>query len=180
MLTGRCGRRRPLADPALPALGAGTRPRPDPRRRQPGGRAWAELLDTSDEFRLYQPPELDILAFWPRPGSPSCAAVDAASAALLQAAMADPSPVYLSTLRLDAARLRHRDPALAPDTAEARVLRSVLMKPEHEGYVDTLHRELVRISGDQQLAEQHARHGERDQQRSVSGPGGCGGAGPGR
>ena len=112
-------------------------------------RAWAELFDTSDEFRLYQPPELDILAFWPRPGSPSCAAVDAASAALLQAAMADPSPVYLSTLRLDAARLRHRDPALAPDTAEARVLRSVLMKPEHEGYVDTLHRELVRISGDQ-------------------------------
>ncbi|HET9555885.1 MAG TPA: aspartate aminotransferase family protein, partial [Actinomycetota bacterium] len=106
-----------------------------------------ELLEASDQFRLYQHPELDILAFWPRPGSPSCAAVDAASAALLQAAMADPSPVYLSTLRLGAARLRHRDPALAPDTAEARVLRSVLMKPEHEGYVDTLHRELVRISG---------------------------------
>jgi glutamate/tyrosine decarboxylase-like PLP-dependent enzyme len=110
-------------------------------------RAWAELLDASDQFRLYQPPELDILTFWPRPGSPSCAAVDAASAALLQAAMADSSPVYLSTLRLAADRLRHRDPALAPDAAEARVLRSVLMKPEHEGYVDTLHRELLRIGG---------------------------------
>jgi len=110
-------------------------------------RAWAELLDASDQFRLYQPPELDILTFWPRPGSPSCAAVDAASAALLQAAMADSSPVYLSTLRLAADRLRHRDPALAPDAAEARVLRSVLMKPEHEGYVDTLHHELLRIGG---------------------------------
>jgi hypothetical protein len=61
--------------------------------------------------------------------------------------MADPSPVYLSTLRLAADRLRYRDPTLAPDTAEARVLRSVLMKPEHEGYVDTLHRELVRVGG---------------------------------
>ena len=95
---------------------------------------------------LYQPPELDILAFWPRPGSPSCDAVDAASAALLRAAMDDPSPVYLSTLRLAADRLRRRDPTLAADTDQARVLRSVLMKPEHEGYVETLHRELRRIA----------------------------------
>jgi glutamate/tyrosine decarboxylase-like PLP-dependent enzyme len=111
-------------------------------------RAWAELLDASDELRLLQPPELDILAFWPRPGSPSCSGVDAASAALLRAAMDDPAPVFLSTLRLAAGRLRHRDPTLAPDIAEARVLRSVLMKPEHEPYVETLHRELLRIAGD--------------------------------
>jgi glutamate/tyrosine decarboxylase-like PLP-dependent enzyme len=109
-------------------------------------RAWAELLEASDELCLYQQPELDILAFWPRPGSASCRAVDAASAALLHAAMADPSPVYLSTLRLAADRLRRRDPALAADTAQARVLRSVLMKPEHEGYVATLHGELLRIA----------------------------------
>src|SRR5829696_2628196 len=108
-------------------------------------RAWAELLEAGDELVLYQLPELDILAFWPRPSSPSCAAVDAASAALLRAAMDDPSPVYLSTLRLPADRLRRRDPALAVDAAEARVLRSVLMKPEHEGYVETLHAELLRI-----------------------------------
>jgi glutamate/tyrosine decarboxylase-like PLP-dependent enzyme len=110
-------------------------------------RAWAELLEASQEFSLYQPPELDILAFWPRPGSPSCAAVDDASATLLRAAMRDPAPVYLSTLRLAADRLRRRDPSLAPDTGEARVLRSVLMKPEHEGYVGTLHADLLRIAG---------------------------------
>ncbi|HJU01701.1 MAG TPA: aspartate aminotransferase family protein, partial [Actinomycetes bacterium] len=62
------------------------------------------------------------------------------------AAMRDPSPVYLSTLRLAAGRLRRRDPALAPDAAEARVLRSVLMKPEHEAWVDKLHQEVVRIA----------------------------------
>jgi glutamate/tyrosine decarboxylase-like PLP-dependent enzyme len=109
-------------------------------------RAWAELLEGSDELCLYQRPELDILAFWPRPGSPSCRAVDAASAALLRAAMDDPSPVYLSTLRLAAGRLRRRDPTLAADTDQARVLRSVLMKPEHEAYVGTLHREVLRIA----------------------------------
>jgi glutamate/tyrosine decarboxylase-like PLP-dependent enzyme len=109
-------------------------------------RAWAELLEGSDELCLYQRPELDILAFWPRPGSPSCRAVDAASAALLRAAMDDPSPVYLSTLRLAADRLRRRDPTLAADTDQARVLRSVLMKPEHEAYVGTLHREVLRIA----------------------------------
>jgi glutamate/tyrosine decarboxylase-like PLP-dependent enzyme len=109
-------------------------------------RAWADLLEASEELCLYQPPELDIVAYWPRPPRPSVAAVDAASAALLQAAMADPSPVYLSTLRLAADRLRRRDPDLAPDAAEARVLRSVLMKPEHEEWVETLHQEVVRIA----------------------------------
>ena len=109
-------------------------------------RAWADLLEASDELHLYQRPELDILAFWPDPGSSSCAAVDAASAALLHAAMDDPSPVYLSTLRLAAGRLRARDPSLAADVPEARVLRSVLMKPEHEAYVETLHHEVVRVA----------------------------------
>jgi len=109
-------------------------------------RAWADLLDAGDELCLYQPPELDIVAYWPRPARRSVAAVDAASAALLQAAMRDPSPVYLSTLRLAADRLRRRDPALAADAPEARVLRSVLMKPEHEAWVERLHQEVVRIA----------------------------------
>jgi glutamate/tyrosine decarboxylase-like PLP-dependent enzyme len=109
-------------------------------------RVWAELIEASQELCLYRRPELDILVFWPRTAVPSCAAVDAASAGLLRAAMADPAPVYLSTLRLPGDRLRRRDPALAADAEQARVLRSVLMKPEHEAYVQTLHREVVRIA----------------------------------
>jgi glutamate/tyrosine decarboxylase-like PLP-dependent enzyme len=108
-------------------------------------RAWAELIEASEELCLYQPPELDIVIYWPRPAVPSCAAVDAASAGVLRAAMADPAPVYLSTLRVAGERLRRRDPALAADADQARVLRSVLMKPEHEPYVETLHREVVRV-----------------------------------
>ena len=109
-------------------------------------RAWAGRIEASDELSLLLPPELDILAFWPAPARPSLAAVDAASAALLRAAMDDAAPVYLSTLRVAGERLRARDPRLAADADQARVLRSVLMKPEHEGYVDTLHREVVRVA----------------------------------
>jgi glutamate/tyrosine decarboxylase-like PLP-dependent enzyme len=109
-------------------------------------RRWAALVEASEELCLYQRPELDILVYWPRPAVASCAAVDAASAGLLHAAMADQSPVYLSTLRLPAGRLRRRDPALAADADHARVLRSVLMKPEHEPYVETLHREVARVA----------------------------------
>lgn len=119
-----------------PILAAGVR----------AARAWAELIERSDELELYLWPELDILTFFPRPRGASCSAVDAASAKLLREAMADPSPVFLSTLRVAAERLRRRDPGLAADAPEARVIRSVLMKPEHELFVPTLHRDVLRIA----------------------------------
>ncbi len=119
-----------------PILAAGVR----------AARAWADLIERSDELELYLRPELDILTFFPRPEAPSCRAVDAASAKLLREAMTDPSPVFLSTLRVGSERLRRRDPRLAVDAPEARVVRSVLMKPEHELSVPTLHREVLRIA----------------------------------
>jgi glutamate/tyrosine decarboxylase-like PLP-dependent enzyme len=119
-----------------PVLAAGLR----------AARDWAGRLAGSEELGLYAEPQLDIVTFWPRAAGRSVAAVDAASAALLRAAMTDPSPVYLSTLRVAAERLRRRDPGLAADAPNARVLRSVLMKPEHELYVDTLHAEVTRLA----------------------------------
>ena len=51
--------------------------------------------------------------------------------------MDDPDdPVFLSTLYLGRDALTARHPALEPDADGARVLRSVLMKPEHEQAVD--------------------------------------------
>jgi glutamate/tyrosine decarboxylase-like PLP-dependent enzyme len=119
-----------------PVLAAGAR----------AARAWAARIDAGDELLLAADPELDIVTFYPATRQRSCAAVDAASVRLLQLAMTDPSPVFLSTLRVTAERLRRRDPALAPDAPAARVLRSVLMKPEHELYVDTLHAEVTRLA----------------------------------
>ena len=89
-------------------------------------------------LELHIEPELDILTYLPRAGSLS--AVDAATQAVLQAGMDDPDdPVFLSVVRLGREVLVERHPGLEPDADGARILRSVLMKPEHEHAVDWLH-----------------------------------------
>jgi glutamate/tyrosine decarboxylase-like PLP-dependent enzyme len=100
--------------------------------------AWAQRLRESDVLELHVEPELDILTYLPRAASLS--AVDAATQAVLQAGMDDPDdPVFLSVVRLGRDVLVERHPDLQPDADGARVLRSVLMKPEHEHAVDWLH-----------------------------------------
>jgi glutamate/tyrosine decarboxylase-like PLP-dependent enzyme len=99
--------------------------------------AFAARLKESGSLRLHLEPELDIVAYLPIAGSLS--AVDAATAEILRAGMDDPQdPVFLSTLRRDAADLAAVHPDLEVDAPSARILRSVLMKPEHESVVPWL------------------------------------------
>ncbi len=99
---------------------------------------WAARLRASDVLTLHVEPELDIVTYLPRAASLS--ALDAASGAVLQAGMDDPGdPVFLSTLYLGRDALAANHPWLELDADGARVLRSVLMKPEHEHVVDWLH-----------------------------------------
>jgi glutamate/tyrosine decarboxylase-like PLP-dependent enzyme len=99
---------------------------------------WHELLDDSLWLRPYQEPELDIVSYFP--DRPSLSQVDAASAALLRESMtAATEPVYLSVLRTDAEAFLRRHPGTARDAETARVMRSVLIKPESEHYLDHLH-----------------------------------------
>jgi len=97
--------------------------------------AFAARLRASETLRLHLEPELDIVTYLPPAASLS--ELDAASTAILRAGMDDPDdPVFLSTLHIEADHLaRHR---LAADAPGARILRSVLMKPEHEGATDWL------------------------------------------
>ena len=54
--------------------------------------------------------------------------------------MKDPAhPVYLSTLTVGAEAFARRHPGVAADAGRARILRSVLMKPESEDYIAQLH-----------------------------------------
>jgi hypothetical protein len=54
--------------------------------------------------------------------------------------MDDPDdPIFLSTLYLGRAAIGARHPWLELDADGSRLLRSVLMKPEHEHVVDWLH-----------------------------------------
>jgi glutamate/tyrosine decarboxylase-like PLP-dependent enzyme len=108
---------------------------------------WAALLRSSADLDLYQQPELDIVCYFPSGRSRSAAAIDAASARVMQAGMTDSDePVFLSTLRVSADAFRRRHPAIAADSGEARILRSVLMKPEHEAFVPRLHARLEKLA----------------------------------
>jgi glutamate/tyrosine decarboxylase-like PLP-dependent enzyme len=95
--------------------------------------AFAARLRESEVLRLHLEPELDIVTYLPPARTVS--ELDAASAAILRAGMEDPDdPVFLSTLQIEAGHLH----GLERDAPSARILRSVLMKPEHESATDWL------------------------------------------
>lgn len=98
----------------------------------------AALLRDDDRLALLLEPELDIVTYFPRRAT--LTEVDAASAALLAAGMADAQdPLFLSALRVGEAAF---PAAVARDADAARVLRSVLMKPDHALAVGWLHERL--------------------------------------
>ncbi len=101
---------------------------------------WASLLEDSDRLRLYQRPELDIVSYFPLTAGISMAAIDKTSARILADGMHDADdPVFVSTLSVDADGFGRRHPDIAADQDQARILRSVLMKPESQAYVRELH-----------------------------------------
>ncbi|MEV4312631.1 aminotransferase class I/II-fold pyridoxal phosphate-dependent enzyme [Actinocrispum sp. NPDC049592] len=102
---------------------------------------FAVLIDESDEFTLYQRPELDIVTYF---AGDSMSAIDKDSDRILHAGMTDPDdPVYVSTMRVTADAMTARHPGVAADVDAGRILRSVLMKPEEEFYVRQLHSRLT-------------------------------------
>jgi glutamate/tyrosine decarboxylase-like PLP-dependent enzyme len=108
----------------------------------------ARLVEASGRLALYQPPELDIVCYFPA-GQRCLSAVDGASARMLADGMADSAdPVFLSTLRAGAADFARRFPDIAADRDGARILRSVLMKPEQHSYAATLHERLERLAAE--------------------------------
>lgn len=107
----------------------------------PGRRAalrWVSLLAGSEVLAPYQSPDLDIVSYFPR--ALRLSVVDAASARIMHEGMTTAvDPVFLSVLRVDAAAMARRHPEVVADADGARILRSVLMKPESEPHLDELH-----------------------------------------
>jgi hypothetical protein len=62
-------------------------------------------------------------------------------------------PVFLSTLRVTADAMRARHAEVAADADGARILRSVLMKPEHELYLPHLHMRVERLAAAARLRQ---------------------------
>jgi glutamate/tyrosine decarboxylase-like PLP-dependent enzyme len=100
---------------------------------------WAALIGESGLLELYQPPELDIVCYFPHLPGATMSGIDGASVSMLARGMKAGQPVFLSTLRVTAAGMSRRHPGVRADQDGARILRSVLMKPEARGYVAELH-----------------------------------------
>jgi len=111
---------------------------------------WAELLSASGQLWLYQSPELDIVSYFPITAGTSLSAIDRASARMLADGMNDPQrPVFVSTLTVTADAMTRRHTSVVADREGVRILRSVLMKPESESYVNDLHARLEELAGRQ-------------------------------
>lgn len=109
---------------------------------------WTELLRASAMLRAYQDPELDIVTYFPLVDGLDAAAIDRASQRLFDHAMGDAEPIYLAVARVSAAAMGLRHAIRDDGTPWVRILRSVLMKPEHEAAVDGLHERLEALAVD--------------------------------
>ncbi|WP_089100269.1 pyridoxal phosphate-dependent decarboxylase family protein [Streptomyces hyaluromycini] len=107
---------------------------------------WADLIEASDALELYQRPQLDIVTCFPATDPVALTAIDAASARVLTDGMTAPDPVFLSTLKADRDAFAARHPKVTADADGARILRSVLMKPESEDHVEYLHDRVERLA----------------------------------
>ncbi|MEY4294123.1 MAG: hypothetical protein RIR29_773, partial [Actinomycetota bacterium] len=103
---------------------------------------WHGLLLESDILQPYQKPELDIVAYLPRANSMS--EIDRLSQAIfLQAEQAPRSEqIHLATYMVKPNALFAHGINVETDMAKARILRSTLMKPEHETWVPMLHKHI--------------------------------------
>jgi glutamate/tyrosine decarboxylase-like PLP-dependent enzyme len=96
-----------------------------------GARRLSDMLAGSERLALHVAPDLDIVTCFAR--EQSLTRIDAASARMLADGMADrQEPLFLSLLTVDAPAFQALHPAVAADAPTARIVRSVLMKPEHE------------------------------------------------
>lgn len=108
---------------------------------------WSNLLADSEVLSQYQEPELDIVSYFPVTRPSSLAAIDEISARMLADGMHDADrPVFVSTLNVTADAFARRHPEVTADRDRARILRSVLMKPESAGQVAWLHARLEELA----------------------------------
>ena len=101
-------------------------------------------LSSSDRFECFNKPDLDILAYFPIPGNKSLSEVSERSNALFKAGTeATPKEgLHLSLYKLSSKEFLARFPDYEADSETVTLLRSVLMKPEHEPFITKLTRRL--------------------------------------
>ncbi|CAN5727588.1 aminotransferase class V-fold PLP-dependent enzyme [soil metagenome] len=104
-------------------------------------RRMAALVNENDRLQLVVEPELDIVCFFPLPAGSErrTSTISELTTAVFADLMRDPlDPLYLATLQVEPGLLRSHD--LEWDTETLTTFRSVLMKPEHDEFIEALMR----------------------------------------
>jgi len=98
------------------------------------------LLSKSNDFECFRKPDLDILAYFPVPDEKKVSAVTEISKRLYQSGVeADPkSGFHLSIFTVKSTEFCSLFPDYEADSDTVSILRSVLMKPEHELFITKL------------------------------------------
>lgn len=107
---------------------------------------WYQLLQQSEWLVPYQEPELDILAYFPR--ATKLSEIDRISEQVFQEAANQPrtEQLHLAEYKVSAEALQARGHNVEADIPMARILRSVVMKPEHETVIDQIHERIEQIT----------------------------------
>jgi glutamate/tyrosine decarboxylase-like PLP-dependent enzyme len=115
---------------------------------RPGRRAalrWADLIVGTDGLALYQQPDLDVVSFLPKARRMSD--VDRIATTALRNGMSAPpqEAIYVAAFGVTAQAMAARGHRMYADVSNARIFRSVLMKPENETWVDYLHERMTAL-----------------------------------
>ena len=114
---------------------------------------WHKLLSESEVLVPLQVPELDIVAYLPRASKLS--SIDAISHAVFEKSFQAPrdQQIHLATYVMKPQGFARRGFDLEQDRDTARILRSVLMKPEQENWIPDLHSHVETLT--KQLIKEH-------------------------
>ncbi|MEX2601197.1 MAG: aminotransferase class I/II-fold pyridoxal phosphate-dependent enzyme [Balneolaceae bacterium] len=107
----------------------------------------AGLLNKSRRFRLYMEPQLDIVCYFPVTDRLSTGEITAVSKQIFRRGVEDrEKPLFVSLITISADEFSTRHPDIHTDTEEVTILRSVLMKPEHESCTGELFNRLENLA----------------------------------
>lgn len=108
---------------------------------------FASSINNQKGWQLYQDPDLDIVAYFKEPDQKSIHALNAINKKVFDKGMElNTEGFHLSLFKIPAETFSKNFPAYKVDEDHATVLRSVLMKEEHEEFVDELIERLAKSS----------------------------------
>lgn len=114
-------------------------------------RAAAVAMDAgivrSSRWERFTEPALDIVTYFPRPKQFTASEVSRISERIFSESMKNSThPLYLAAYTVQSSAIAARHPQFISDQPSTRILRSVLMKPEHLDFVPLLLSELDKIA----------------------------------